>query len=118
MPLVAVVALLGVKLFARAGKYFAAFISSCLTIMTVVFTGVIGLYPNMIPSSIDTASNLTIYNSSSSDYTLRIMTVVAVIFVPIVIAYQLWVYRIFREEMGGDEDYGQEDAFDTKTKVA
>lgn len=46
------------------------------------------------------------------------MTVVAVIFVPIVIAYQLWVYRIFREEMGGDEDYGQEDAFDTKTKVA
>ncbi|MHB1325468.1 MAG: cytochrome d ubiquinol oxidase subunit II [Thermoleophilia bacterium] len=118
VPLVAVAALLGVKIFARAGRYFASFISSCLTIMTVVFTGVIGLFPNMIPSSINTASNLTIYNSSSSDYTLRIMTVVAVIFVPIVIAYQLWVYRIFREEMGGDEDYGQEGALKTKTKVA
>jgi len=100
MPLTAVAALLGVKLLARAGKYFASFISSCLTIMTVVFTGVIGLYPNMIPSSIDPAANLTIYNSSSSTYTLKIMTVVALIFVPVVIAYQLWIYRIFRGETG------------------
>lgn len=76
--------------------------------MTVVATGVIGLYPNMIPSSIDPAANLTIYNSSSTNYTLQIMTVVALIFVPIVIAYQLWIYRIFREETGGEDIYAQE----------
>ncbi|MFA6001479.1 MAG: cytochrome d ubiquinol oxidase subunit II [Thermoleophilia bacterium] len=105
VPLVAVLALLGIKLFTRAGRYFAAFISSCLTIMTVVATGVVGLFPNMIPSSVDAAANLTIYNSSSTTYTLQIMTVVALIFVPIVIAYQLWVYLIFREDMGSEDIY-------------
>lgn len=94
-PLVAVAALLGIKLFAMSGKYFRAFLSSGLTIMAVVATGVIGLYPNMLPSKVDSAANLTIYNSSSSTYTLKIMTVVALIFVPIVIAYQIWLYVIF-----------------------
>ena len=103
----AATALLGVKLFARAGKYFSAFLSSCLTIISVVATGVIGLFPNMIPSRVDSAFNLTVYNSSSTTYTLQIMTVVALIFVPIVIAYQLWIYRIFREDMGGAVIYGQ-----------
>ncbi len=112
VPLIAVLALLGVKLLARAGRYLWAFYASALTIMTVVFTGVIGLYPNLIPSRVDSAFNLTIYNSSSSAYTLRIMTIVAVIFVPIVIIYQLWVYRIFREQMaGGELTSGQEDVY-------
>ena len=64
--------------------------------MTVTLTGIVGLYPNLVPSSLDPAFSLTAFNSSSSIYTLRIMTVVAVIFVPIVIAYQAWVYRVFR----------------------
>ncbi|MGA2554202.1 MAG: cytochrome d ubiquinol oxidase subunit II, partial [Smithella sp.] len=49
----------------------------------------------LIPSSIDPAYNLTIFNSSSSPYTLAIMTFVALIFVPIVIVYKIWVYRLF-----------------------
>jgi cytochrome d ubiquinol oxidase subunit II len=61
-----------------------------------VATGVIGLFPNLIPSSIDPAFSLTIFNSSSSTYTLKLMTIVAFIFVPIVILYKIWVYRIFR----------------------
>jgi cytochrome d ubiquinol oxidase subunit II len=69
----------------------------------VVFTGVIGLFPNLIPSSLDPAFSLTIYNSSSSPYTLKIMTVVAVIFVPIIIAYKIWVYRIFRSRISMDD---------------
>jgi cytochrome bd ubiquinol oxidase subunit II len=96
VPLLAVAALLGIRLFAAKGKLLSAFASSCVTILMVVGTGVTGLFPNLIPSSIDTAYSLTIYNSSSSPYTLRIMTVVAFIFVPIVIAYKIWVYRIFR----------------------
>lgn len=100
-PMLAVVGLLGAKLLTRAKSYFRAFLFSCLTILAVVATGVIGLYPNLIPSSLDTAANLTIYNSSSSVYTLRLMTVVALVFVPIVIAYQLWVYRVFRSVEGG-----------------
>lgn len=103
MPVTAVLALLGIKLFALKGGYLGAFYSSCLTVLTVTFTGVTGLYPNLIPSSLDKNYSLTIFNSSSSPYTLKIMTVVALIFVPVVIGYQIWVYRIFRQKLTVDE---------------
>lgn len=96
VPVVAVVSLLLIRVFAAKANYLMAFFSSCITIVTVTFTGVIGLFPNLIPSSISPAHSLTIYNSSSSVYTLKIMTVVALIFVPVVIAYQIWIYKVFR----------------------
>jgi cytochrome d ubiquinol oxidase subunit II len=99
IPTLAVAALLGIKLFLANGSPLMAFASSCATIVMVVFTGVIGLFPNLIPSNIDAAYSLTIYNSSSSTYTLKIMTIVALVFVPIVIAYKIWVYRIFRSRV-------------------
>ncbi len=102
VPLLAVAALIGIKVFLAIGRPLAAFASSCVTIVMVVFTGVIGLFPNLIPSSLDPVHNLTIYNSSSSPYTLRIMTVVALVFVPIVIAYKIWVYRVFRSRVTAD----------------
>ena len=96
VPALAVIALVAVQLFMMLKQPLKAFTASCLTIVLVVVTGVVGLFPNMIPSSIDPAFSLTIYNSSSSQYTLGIMTVVALIFVPIVILYKIWAYRIFR----------------------
>lgn len=99
VPLVAVASLLLVKVFAVKGALHKSFLFSCLTILFVVFTGVTGLFPNLIPSSIDPASNLTIFNSSSSLLTLKIMTVVAAICVPTVICYKIWVYRVFRERV-------------------
>lgn len=98
VPVIAVLSLLAIRLFAGKGQYLASFFASCLTILMVTFTGVIGLYPNLIPSSMDPNHSLTIFNSSSSVYTLKIMTVVALLFVPIVIAYQIWTYRIFRQK--------------------
>jgi len=95
LPLIAVAGLLGIIVFYATGHLFASFISSCVTIVFVCFTGVAGLFPNLIPSSLDVKYSMTIYNSSSSFLTLAIMTVVALIFVPIVIAYKIWVYRIF-----------------------
>ncbi len=95
-PVLAVAALLGIKVFLAKGNSLLAFASSCVTIVMVVATGVIGLFPNLIPSSIDAGYSLTIFNSSSSPYTLKIMTVVALVFVPIVISYKIWVYRLFR----------------------
>ncbi|MEW6107829.1 MAG: cytochrome d ubiquinol oxidase subunit II [Nitrospirota bacterium] len=111
VPAVAVTALLGIKLFALKTRYLTAFYSSCLTILTVTFTGVIGLYPNLIPSSIDKDYSLTIFNSSSSPYTLKIMTIVAVIFVPVVIAYQIWIYRIFRHKLTVDEVVNDKESY-------
>ena len=103
MPLLAVLALLGIKIFAAKGALLTAFASSCVTILSVTFTGVIGLFPNLIPSSIDPRYSLTIFNSSSSPYTLKIMTGVALVFVPIVIAYQAWNYRVFRKKIDPNE---------------
>ncbi len=102
VPLLAVAALIGIKVFLVKGRMLMAFASSCITIVMIVFTGMIGLFPNLIPSSTDTAYSLTIFNSSSSIYTLKIMTVVAFVFVPIVIAYKIWVYRVFRSRVTAD----------------
>ncbi len=99
IPLLAVASLIGTRVLLAKGNALAAFAASCATIVLIVATGVGGLYPSLIPSSIDAAWNLTIFNSSSSAYTLKIMTGVAAIFVPIVIAYKIWVYRVFRSRV-------------------
>lgn len=103
VPLLAVGALVLVKVKLVQNNRLLAFAASCATILLVVTTGLVGLFPNLIPSNIDPAYSLTIYNSSSSPYTLKIMTVVAFIFVPIVIAYKIWVYRIFRAPVTPEE---------------
>ena len=58
------------------------------------------LFPEVMPSSIDAAYSLTTTNAASTDYTLRIMTWVAVIFTPLVLAYQTWTYVVFRRRIG------------------
>ena len=103
IPLIAVAALIAIRYFTSRGEMLKSFAASCVTILFVTFTGVAGLFPNLIPSSIDAAYSLTIFNSSSSPYTLAIMTVVALIFVPIVIAYKIWVYRVFRGRIDEEE---------------
>ena len=52
-----------------------------------------------MPSSTDAAYSLTTTNAASTEYTLTIMTVVAVIFVPIVLGYQAWTYWVFRKRV-------------------
>ncbi len=111
IPLIAVASLLLIKVFASKGESGKAFTFSCLTVFFVVATGVTGLFPNLLPSSIDPASNLTIYNSSSSPLTLKLMTGVALIVVPIVIAYKIWVYRIFRAPVTSEDIIGNKQAY-------
>jgi cytochrome d ubiquinol oxidase subunit II len=99
VPLLAVLALVGVKVLLSSDHRLAAFLSSCATIVLVFATGLAGLFPNLIPSRLDPAAGLTIYNSSSGPVTLRVMTVVALVFVPIVIVYQALAYRFFRAKV-------------------
>ncbi|HZV82081.1 MAG TPA: cytochrome d ubiquinol oxidase subunit II, partial [Geobacteraceae bacterium] len=106
VPLVAVVSLVLVKVYAGKGASGKAFTFSCLTVLFVVATGVTGLFPNLLPSNIDPASNLTIFNSSSSALTLKLMTGVALVVVPIVIAYKIWVYRVFRAPVTSEDVLG------------
>lgn len=95
VPALAVVCLLATGYFIMKNSRGKAFISSALFIITLVFSGVIGLYPNLFPSSIDPKYSLTIFNSSSSPYTLKIMTIVVILFVPVVLFYQAWTYKTF-----------------------
>jgi len=98
VPLLAVAALAGVKIFHAQSRALPAFLASCAVILLVIATALVGLFPNLIPSRLDPAANLTIANSSSGPYTLRLMAIVALVFVPLVVAYQLLVYRFFRSK--------------------
>ncbi|MDM7202811.1 MAG: cytochrome d ubiquinol oxidase subunit II [Thermodesulfobacteriaceae bacterium] len=98
-PLLAAVLYLLVPLFINKGSYFKAWICSALTIVLFAAWGVAGLFPNILPSSINPDYSLTIYNSSSSPLTLKIMTIVALIFVPIVLVYVFWAYKTFSHKI-------------------
>ena len=76
-----------------------AFVFSSLTILLAVTTLFVGLFPNVMVSSIDPAFNLTVENASSQQYTLTVMTIVAVIMTPIVLLYQGWTYWVFRKRI-------------------
>jgi len=95
IPLAAVVALVGILFYIRQAQWLKAWFSSAVFILTVTLFGVTGMFPNLLISSIDPAFSLTAFNSSSSPLTLKIMLAVALVFVPIVIAYQIWVYLLF-----------------------
>ncbi len=109
IPALAVAALVAVYIFIRQAAWWKAWAASAVTIVAVTLFGVVGLYPNLLPSSIDPAHSLTAFNSASSPLTLKIMLTVALIFVPIVIAYQVWVHILFKdkatEEVLGEEHY-------------
>ncbi|MGR9116640.1 MAG: cytochrome d ubiquinol oxidase subunit II [Gammaproteobacteria bacterium] len=73
-----------------------AFVFSSLTLASVILTAGISMFPFIIPSSIAVNSSLTVWDSSSSPTTLKIMFWVTVFFLPIVIAYTSWVFRVLR----------------------
>ncbi len=101
---VAALALVGVVLTARAGREGTGFLlTSVVTVCAVVM--VFGaMYPNVLPVYLDgkdvsAAVNLSIATASSTDTTLRLMTWVAVVMTPVVLAYQSWTYWVFRRRL-------------------
>ncbi|NWG00632.1 MAG: cytochrome d ubiquinol oxidase subunit II [Thermoanaerobaculaceae bacterium] len=94
-PLLAVLGLVGSRVFLARQAYGKAWGASAATIGGATAFGVAGLYPRLLPSSLDAGATLTAFNSASSTLTLSIMLGVAVVFVPLVLAYQFWVYRTF-----------------------
>lgn len=88
-----------VKVFAGKGKDGLAFIFGALSVLVATASIFVALFPNVMVSSTDPAFNLTIYNAASSAYTLGVMSKVALIMVPIVLAYTAWSYWIFRKRV-------------------
>ena len=96
-PLLAVAGLLATRVFLARGAGWPAWWASALTILGATAFGVSGLYPSLLPSSLDAAFSRTAFNTASSPLTLSIMLGVALVMVPIVIGYQVWVYRRFSD---------------------
>jgi cytochrome d ubiquinol oxidase subunit II len=86
----------------RQRKMGWSFAFSSLTLVLFVITVFQAIFPNVLISSTSPESSLNIYNASSSPYTLKIMSFVALIFVPVVLAYQGWTYWIFRKRITRD----------------
>jgi len=99
VPIIAGLAILSVGYLLKIQKEGWAFVMTGITIAFSTITVFMGLFPRLMVSSTNPDWSLTIYNASSSPYTLKVMTIVAVIFVPIVLAYQAWSYWIFRKRV-------------------
>ncbi|MFG1783357.1 cytochrome d ubiquinol oxidase subunit II [Rhodococcus oryzae] len=96
---VAAAALVGVVALTAAAREGWAFVLTTVAVVATVVLLFGSLYPNLMPSTIDEAYNLTIYNASSSPYTLKVMTWAAVFMTPVVIGYQAWTYWVFRQRI-------------------
>ena len=96
---IAVVSWVGALAANRLGREGWAFIASAATMALVVIFLFACLYPNVMPSSTNPDATLTVQNAANSQYTLTIMTWVAVIMTPIVLAYQAWTYWVFRKRL-------------------
>lgn len=74
----------------------SVFISTGLMIVGVILTAGFAMFPFIMPSSLDERSSLTVWDSTSSRMTLQIMLIAVIIFLPIVLIYTTWVYRVMR----------------------
>jgi cytochrome d ubiquinol oxidase subunit II len=100
LGLLATAAFVGALVAIFRGREGIAFSATSLTIALVTIMLFTGLFPDVMPSSLDAAWNLTTHNASSTHYTLVIMSWVAVAFTPIVLMYQGWSYWVFRKRIG------------------
>ena len=81
----------------------AEVIFSASAILLFVSDLFFALYPRVMPSSLGTQFDLTITNASSTPYTLKVMTVVAVVMTPLVVIYQGWTYWVFRKRVSASQ---------------
>lgn len=95
----AAAALVGAGLAARAGREGWAFLGTFVTIALAVAGLFLALFPDVMPTTLTGGASLTTTNAAATSYTLKIMTVTAVVFTPLVLAYQGWTYWVFRQRI-------------------
>ncbi len=96
-PVLAVAGIAVAVMLTRGGRRpVLAFLGSGLAIAGVITTAGFSLFPFLLPSSLDPAAGLTVWDASSSRRTLGIMTAATAVLLPVVLAYTAWVYRVLR----------------------
>jgi cytochrome d ubiquinol oxidase subunit II len=96
LALLLLAGLLGLPVYLRALRYFRAFLASTAIIASLLGLSALSLFPRIVPSSIDLQYSLTAYNASSSPMTLGVMLILALIGMPLVIGYTVFIYRTFK----------------------
>lgn len=95
-PVLGLVAPLAAALLSRIGRSGWAFVASSLTLAGIILTAGFAMFPFLMPNSLNPDYSLTIWDASSSEMTLSIMFFVAMVFVPIVLAYTIWGFWVMR----------------------
>lgn len=93
-PALGLVGALACLVLLRIRAEIGALLASAVSIFGIIATVGLSMFPFILPSSLDPGSSLTVWDASSSHLTLFIMLVVTVIFIPIIVAYTTWVYRV------------------------
>jgi cytochrome d ubiquinol oxidase subunit II len=94
-----------VPVSARAGRGLPVFLASSVVIAGLAGLVAVGLFPRLTPSSTNLAYSLTIYNAASTPRTQTVMLVIALMGMPLVVAYTAFVYWVFRGKATGEESY-------------
>jgi cytochrome d ubiquinol oxidase subunit II len=100
--LLGMVALVLAVVFLFRGRNGRAFMMTGVGAISVVATLFVSLYPRVMVSSTDLGNSLTVSDAASSQYALQVMSIVALIFVPLVLLYQGWTYYVFRHRISGE----------------
>src|ERR1700754_2888175 len=95
-PIAGVLGALLAALLAKSRFETTAFLATSLMVIGVILTAGFSMFPFIMPSSLDARSSLTVWDSTSSRMTLQIMLIAVVIFLPIILVYTSWVYRVMR----------------------
>ena len=95
-PALALVALIVSWQMLRQGRTFWAFVASGAVIGLLIGSVAVGMYPNLLLSTINPAYDLTVFNAASQPNTLMVMLIVAIIGIPLVLLYTAGVYYIFQ----------------------
>ena len=101
-PIAGILGALGVIAFAGKGHCRAAFFSSSLSTIGVIFSAGISLFPFILPNSVNPNLSLTVWDATSSYMTLSLMFWVTVIFLPIVLAYTFWAFKVMWRRINED----------------
>jgi cytochrome d ubiquinol oxidase subunit II len=100
VPIAAILAVAAAGWLLREKMDGWAFVATALSIVLIVATTFLYLYPRVMISSLGKWNDLTIWNTSSTHRTLGVMTIVALVFTPVVLVYQGWTYHVFRKRIG------------------
>jgi cytochrome d ubiquinol oxidase subunit II len=99
LGVLAVVSLLAAIVLTRAERDGWAFVASAISTALLVLGWFASLYPDVFPSTLNPAYSLNIENAASTPYTLQLMSWIALIFSPFILAYQAWSYWVFRKRI-------------------